>query len=54
LDWIELVVSVDVVREVALIELTVRVDPVSVVKYPDVVDNVGTRIDDRTVNEEVI
>jgi len=31
-DWIELVVRLDVVREVPLIELTVRVEPVSVVK----------------------
>ena len=32
MDWIELVVIVDSEREVQLIELTVRVDPVSVVK----------------------
>jgi hypothetical protein len=32
LDWIELVVMVDSEREVPLIELTVNVDPVSVVK----------------------
>jgi hypothetical protein len=43
---------VDVVREVPLMELTVSVEPVSEVKYPFVVDNVGTRIDDRTVNED--
>jgi hypothetical protein len=49
----ELVVRLDVVREVPLIELTVRVDPVSVVKYPVVVERVGTRMEDRTVNEEV-
>jgi hypothetical protein len=33
---------VDSEREVPLMELTVRVDPVSVVKYPVVVDKVGT------------
>jgi hypothetical protein len=38
----ELTVKVDVVREVPLIELTVRVDPVKDVKYPVVVDKVGT------------
>ena len=32
MDWIELVISVDVVRVVALIELTVRVDPDSEVR----------------------
>jgi len=37
---------VDVIREVRLIELTDRVDPDSEVKYPFVVDKVGTRIDD--------
>ncbi len=52
MDWIELVVMVDVVREVPLMELTVSVEPVSEVKYPNVVDKVGTRIDDRTVNED--
>ncbi len=35
-------------------EETVRVDPVSEVKYPVTVDRVGTRIDDRTFREEVI
>ncbi len=32
---------------------TVRVDPVNEVKYPVVVDSVGTLIDDRTVKDEV-
>ena len=34
-------------------EETVRVDPVRVVKYPVVVERVGTSIEDRTVREEV-
>jgi len=34
-------------------ELVVRVEPVSEVKYPVVVDKVGTRMEDRTVSEEV-
>jgi hypothetical protein len=34
-------------------ELVVKVDPVSEVKYPVVVESVGTRIEDRTVSEEV-
>ena len=38
----ELVIMVDSEREVPLIELTVRVEPVSVVKYPVVVERVGT------------
>jgi hypothetical protein len=33
---------VDSEREVPLIELTVKVEPVIVVKYPYVVDKVGT------------
>jgi hypothetical protein len=33
---------VDSEREVPLIELTVRVDPVSEVKYPVVAEKVGT------------
>ena len=49
----ELVIRLDVVREVPLIELTVRVDPVREVKYPVVVDKVGTRMDDKTVKEDV-
>jgi hypothetical protein len=49
----ELVIIVDSEREVPLIELTVRVEPVIVVKYPVVVERVGTWMDDRTVNEEV-
>jgi hypothetical protein len=49
----ELVVIVDSEREVPLIELTVRVEPVNVVKYPVVVDKVGTWMEERTVNEEV-
>jgi len=36
-----------------LIELIVRVEPVSVVKYPVIVDKVGTWMDERTVSEEV-
>jgi len=52
-DWIELVVIVDSEREVPLIELTVRVEPVSVLKYPVVVERVGTRREDRIVKEEV-
>jgi len=44
---------VDSEREVPLMELTVRVEPVSVVKYPVVVDKVGTCREERTVNEEV-
>ena len=50
----ELVEVVDVVREVPLIELTVRVEPDSVVKYPVVVESVGTRREERTDNEDVI
>jgi hypothetical protein len=53
LDWIELVIMVDSESEVPLIELTVSVEPVSVVKYPVVVESVGTRTDDRTVKEDV-
>jgi len=53
LDWMELVVRLDVVREVPLIELIVRVEPVSIVKYPVVVERVGTWIEDRTVKEDV-
>ncbi len=34
-------------------EETVRVDPVNEVKYPVVVESVGTLTDDRTVREEV-
>jgi hypothetical protein len=34
-------------------EETIRVEPVRLVKYPVVVDKVGTRTDDRTVKEEV-
>jgi len=49
----ELVIRLDVVREVPLIELTVSVEPVSVVKYPVVVDKVGTWMEDRTVKEDV-
>ena len=41
-------------REVPLIELTVSVEPVSEVKYPVVVEMVGTWMEDRTVKEEVI
>ena len=44
---------VDSEREVPLIELTVIVEPVRDVKYPVVVERVGTRMEDRTVNEEV-
>ena len=50
----ELVIIVDSEREVPLIELTVRVDPDSVVKYPVVVESVGTCKEERTVREEVI
>ena len=35
------------------IELVVRVEPVSEVKYPVVVERVGTWIEDRTVKEDV-
>jgi hypothetical protein len=35
-------VIVDSEREVPLMELTVRVEPVSEVKYPVTVENVGT------------
>ena len=49
----ELVIRLDVVREVPLIELTVRVEPVREVKYPVVVDKVGTWMDERTVKEDV-
>jgi hypothetical protein len=49
----ELVVRLDVVKEFVLIELTVRVEPVSVVKYPVVVERVGTRREERTVKEDV-
>jgi hypothetical protein len=49
----ELVVRLDVVKEVVWIELTEMVDPVREVKYPVVVDKVGTWTDDRTVSEEV-
>ena len=35
------------------IEETIRVDPVRLVKYPVVVDKVGTRIEERTMREEV-
>ncbi len=34
-------------------ELVVRVDPVSEVKYPVVVERVGTLIEERTVKEDV-
>jgi hypothetical protein len=34
-------------------EETVKVDPVSVWKYPAVVESVGTLIDDKTVRDEV-
>jgi hypothetical protein len=34
-------------------ELVVKVEPVSEVKYPVVVERVGTRTDDRTVKEDV-
>jgi hypothetical protein len=50
----ELVVIVDSDNDTPLMEETVRVEPVRVVKYPVVVDRVGTLIDDRTVREEVI
>jgi hypothetical protein len=49
----ELVVRLDVVMEFPLMELTVNVDPVSVVKYPVVVERVGTRMEERTVSEDV-
>jgi len=52
-DWMELVVRLDVARVLPLIELTVRVEVVSEVKYPVVVDKVGTRREERTVKEEV-
>ena len=52
-DWIELVVIVDSESEVPLIELTVRVEPVSEVKYPVVVERVGTWMEERTVKEDV-
>ncbi len=45
---------VDSESDVPLMEDTVKVEPVNVVKYPVVVDNVGTWTDDRTVREEVI
>ena len=44
---------VDSESEVPLIELTVKVEPVSEVKYPVTVESVGTRMEDRTVKEEV-
>jgi hypothetical protein len=53
LDWMELVIMVDSESDTPLMELTVRVDPVRVVKYPVVVDRVGTWMEDRTVREEV-
>jgi hypothetical protein len=53
LDWIELVVIVDSERDTPLMEETVKVEPVSVWKYPVVVDRVGTLTEDRTVKEEV-
>jgi hypothetical protein len=53
LDWIELVIMVDSDSDVPLMEETVRVDPVIVVKYPVVVDKVGTWTEDRTFKEEV-
>jgi hypothetical protein len=34
-------------------EETIKVDPVRLVKYPAVVDKVGTRMDDKTTREEV-
>jgi len=34
-------------------ELVVKVDPVSEVKYPVVVERVGTWMEDRTISEEV-
>jgi hypothetical protein len=49
----ELVIIVDSDSDVPLMDETVRVEPVIVVKYPVVVDKVGTRMDDRTVKEEV-
>jgi hypothetical protein len=49
----ELVIIVDSDSDVPLIDDTVRVDPVIVVKYPVVVERVGTWMDDRTVKEEV-
>ena len=49
----ELVVRLDVVRDVPLIELIVRVDPSKDVKYPDIVDRVGTRSEERTIKEDV-
>jgi hypothetical protein len=42
LDKIELVVIVDSERDTPLMEETVNVDPVSVWKYPVVVESVGT------------
>jgi hypothetical protein len=50
----ELVVMVDSERDTPLMEETVRVEPVSVLKYPVVVESVGTLTDDKTVREEVI
>jgi hypothetical protein len=41
------------VRKFDWMELTVSVEPVSVVKYPVVVDKVGTWMEDRTVKEDV-
>ena len=39
--------------ELVAIELTVKVEPVSEVKYPVTVESVGTRTEERTVREEV-
>ena len=39
--------------ELVAIELIVKVEPVSEVKYPVTVENVGTRTEERTVREEV-
>jgi len=49
----ELVTNEDMARDVPDSDDTVRVDPVKEVKYPVVVERVGTLIDDRTVKEEV-
>jgi len=43
---------VDSDKDVPLIELTVSVEPVSVVKYPVAVDKVGTWMDERTVKDD--
>jgi|LauGreDrversion4_2_1035121.scaffolds.fasta_scaffold31927_8 hypothetical protein len=50
----ELVVIVDSESDTPLMEETVRVEPVRVVKYPVVVERVGTWTEDKMVREEVI